>query len=628
MEREFFIESKKHNGWYCTKCGKRQLRDRYNLEKHVESCWGSRGSDALLIREDEDFCYWLEDRSDRIALIVGTPSLACLPGFADRFRGYEFDRLFEEEFVFGEKSPRILYDRFGLKTDGILGLISEGKIRCIGAVKDEQVICRVFPGLLGVISIKMFAHIYRNKGFGYTQALPQELEKKLLSPLGYDRQLEDAEGDPEKRGIPLLVTDYLYRKKVRILRAAFRRNGRTVIFLFSRGYAACNRAGSAVSMRISGAPGSGRERAGDRRDGMEPGGRINIGDLFGKRFWLISDSKSSLRRFEHSYPEFLLEQYMERSDNVLVPLLAADYHKGIELAAKAGAAAVAENYRYLEAFERDPDTYKNLKELFGLSPSVLRALNRNTATDANIRRMEEIGRYNPQLLRFDDFTPSMLEFMHRADITHEGKGNMIRATQDLTDRQYLQVLKYLKKHPDEGHYYCDYLNACATLGEQPYGLTPGVPIREAHDRTVARIRNNHNELLKRNFVARVCGEEYLSLTTDLTEEDMEYFDEDPYVIMAPEASDDLFMESENMHNCVRIYTERVAEGACRIYFLREKKSPEKSFGTIEVSGNGRSLYQAKGFANNRLGRRAQKFVLKWCKARNIRICTADISKAG
>lgn len=87
---------------------------------------------------------------------------------------------------------------------------------------------------------------------------------------------------------------------------------------------------------------------------------------------------------------------------------------------------------------------------------------------------------------------------------------------------------------------------------------------------------------------------------------------------------DLFMESEAMHNCVRIYSRAVTNGSTRIYFLRRKKAPGTSNGTIEVRGNG--LFQAKGFANSRLEQPAQDFIRKWCSIKHLRIMTHDIAK--
>ena len=98
------------------------------------------------------------------------------------------------------------------------------------------------------------------------------------------------------------------------------------------------------------------------------------------------------------------------------------------------------------------------------------------------------------------------------------------------------------------------------------------------------------------------------------------------MVTAPKSTDDLFSESERMHNCVRIYVKNVASRSTRIYFLRTKEEPDKSFGTIEVSSDGKRLIQAKGFGNRRLPRQAQEFVIKWCRRKAIKIDTWDIKE--
>lgn len=299
----------------------------------------------------------------------------------------------------------------------------------------------------------------------------------------------------------------------------------------------------------------------------------------------------------------------------------------MELAAKAGATAIAESYDKLSVFEKSPKLFHNLKDLFGVSVQVLRALHRDQINDGVMTRIREIYEYQPAFLQFDSYTDSMMEFYMRGNITRrrvhrEHADNGIGA---LNDRQILQILRYLQKHPDDGQYYLDYLNACAQLGEYEYGLTPDLPIREAHDRVVARIKNKHDMAAQRSFELVVKSANYLALTTWLTEEDEEFYDKDPYMVIAPETSDDLFKESESMHNCVRIYVPLVVKRLTRIYFLREKEEPDKSYGTIEVSGDGQRLVQAKEFGNKKLSVKAQRFVTKWCKHKRITIDTWDIT---
>jgi hypothetical protein len=193
---------------------------------------------------------------------------------------------------------------------------------------------------------------------------------------------------------------------------------------------------------------------------------------------------------------------------------------------------------------------------------------------------------------------------------------------DLTDAQILQILRYLYRKNASWQYLCDYINACELLGEYPYGFLPKNSLVEAHDRVVERIGIRENDTEEFSFVRAVLSRNYQSLVTNETEEDQEFFRDDPFVIIAPRHRQDLFAESASMHNCVRIYSPAVMRGSCMIYFLRRKEKPRTSYGTIEVRGN--TLVQAKGFANRRLDRSAQDFIRRWCAAKHLDIRTRDI----
>ena len=597
IKKYYVMKSERFNGWYCGKCGKKLPMDRYNSVKHAACCWEGTDYETEFLEEGADRIYSLEALPGKIVLTVNLPLVKCIPGFTDRFEGTQWIRTFEAEYEAGCKEPRVTYDPAGTGLENVLSRIREGRYKRGRGSLDAEILRLVFPSVIAVDSMEMFDYIYRHKGFRADRKIPPLIEEKLLEKLPGDAEqpVPAAAGDDdEEQPIPVSVTSYRYKEETVILRIVVREEREQTVFLFSRGYAACSDL-SRVKRLLRG------------------------------NYILTDGSKNAIRSFDHAYPEYMLGRYTEKSGNILVPLIASDFHCGMELAAKAGAIGVAENCRYLKAFDRHPSEYGNLKKLFGIPPATLRALGRDLATTENIERMKEVFEYNPQLLCFDYFTPSMLEFLHRADITHSRHGNMIAVSRELSDKQFLKILRYLSGHPDEGHYYCDYLNASHILGEFAFGLTPDIPIREAHDRTVLRIQNNRNEFLRMGFENQVAGKRYLELTTCMTQEDEEKFEKDDFVVIAPGVPDDLFVESQNMHNCVRIYTDSVAAGHCKIYFLRKKDERDKSYGTIEVSGDGSRLIQAKAFANRKLPAYAQRFVRKWCIAKKIRIATSDIN---
>ena len=585
------IRSARTGACYCGKCGKKLLDDSYNTGKHAELCGYAAGSYEPL-KEGVDLGYRMEGSREGVLLSVCRPMLKLIRGFTDRFYGAEWESVFEVKFPAGSKVPIILKNETGLEPDILMMLIRAGRILSISPERDAEEAHKAFPGVIDLYSIQMFSHIYRNKGFGSERILPEETERKLLRTIPEDCVWEDDSREPDKNKI--FANICRYRGEHYILHLVFQYEGEPVVLLFSRNYCACSK-------------------------------RVNVRELLKREYCLAGKARAAIRRFDEIYPEYHLAQYAELSENILFPLFAADYHSGIELAARAGAPAIAENYELLSEMKKDPALYKNLKKMFGLPIRVLRALTREQASDAVLERMKQINAYNPVFLQSDEYTPSMIEFYMRAAIDREHIRNGVDGIEDLTDRQILQILRYLKKHPDEGHYYCDYLSACARLGEYLFGLTPDIPIREAHDRTVERIEINRDRIMQEQFAKAVSSREYRDLATCFTQEDEERFEEDPFIVTVPTQIEDLYAESENMHNCVRIYVSRVASKNARIYFLRKKDEPDKSYGTLEVSHDGEKLCQAKAFANGRLPMNAQRFVVRWCRAKGIKIGTWDIA---
>lgn len=275
-------------------------------------------------------------------------------------------------------------------------------------------------------------------------------------------------------------------------------------------------------------------------------------------------------------------------------------------------------------FSQDPGLYRNLRDAFRLPLHVLRALDPEDVSDHLMKKLAAVYLCDPGFLQFDRYTEGMLDFYQSLvlpDIQRRYRASAFE--RELTDKQILQILRYLSKHSVSWDFLRDYLNACELLGEYPYGFLPSkISLPEAHDRVVQRIELKKGDLERDSFRRIVGSETYLSLTTDHSDEDREVFKEEAFVIIPPREKKDLFMESEAMHNCVRIYSPAVVRGSCMIYFLRRKEKSRTSYGTIEVRGN--TLVQAKGFANSRLEQPAQDFIRKWCAAKHLQIRTRDI----
>lgn len=587
MDRDYMIRREEDGTIYCSRCGKRQL-DRYNMKKHAAFCGFDRGELSVLV-EGRSLGYRLEAEKGALVLSVCRPALKTLRGFTDRFRGIEWTPLFEVRFPAGERRYEVVLNEGGFDMKALLSGIGEGAIVPVHRERDTDLIRRVFPGVVDVYSPLMFVHIYAGRGFSAEKLLCRASEETLFGKIPEAA----ASPSPADGSAAFLYADlFRYRKKACILRVIVPWKGEPLVFLFTRGYASCSR-------------------------------DVSLREVLDRDCCLTGKARAALRRFDREYPEYLLEPFMERSENVLVPLLAPDYHTGMELAAKAGAAGIAQSVDHLSVMQGDPEGVTSLKKAFGLPVAVLRSVNRAQACDAFLGRMKEIWDYNPAFLRFPAYTPSMAEFCMRADLTRkEGAGEAF-GIRDLTDRQILQILRYLEKHPDDGPDYLDYLRACRRLGDHPYGLTPDIPVREAFELTAERLTAACDVSVREAFLEAVGSEDYRSLATGLTREDRECFEEEPYVVTVPECAADLDREGRDMQGCVRTYIPYVAGKRSRIYFLRRKAEPGKSFVTLEVSPKG-ELIQAKAFANSKPCPEARQFLRRWCRVKKLKISTCDL----
>ena len=587
MDRDYMIRRKSDGFCYCARCGKRQL-DLYNMKKHAAFCGFGDGK-VLVLEEERSLGYRLEAEEGALLLRVCRPTLKTLRGFTDRFRGIEWTPLFEVRFPAGQRTCQVVGDGDGFDLRALLSGIGEGKVLPIHRERDADLIRRVFPGVVDVYSPLMFAHIYRGRGFREKKVLSERAEKCLFEKL----PAEAAGQVPRGEGpLPLYAGIYRYRKETCVLRIIVPWQGEPLVFYFTAGGAACSR-------------------------------QVSLKKVLDRDYFLAGKAEAALRRFDRECPEYLLGPFMEHSSNVLVPLLSPSYHTGMELAAKAGAAGIAQSVDHLSLMQGDPDRVTNLKKAFGLPVAVLRAVSRDQACDALLGRLKEIYACNPAFLSFPAYTPSMTEFFMRTDLTRkEGAGDLF-GVRNLTDRQILQILRYLERHPDDGPDYLDYLRACVRLGDHPYGLTPDIPVREAFELTAERLTAACDVSVREAFLEAVGSVDYRALATGLTREDRECFEEEPYVVTVPECAADLDREGRDMQGCVRTYIPYVAGKRSRICFLRRKAEPGKSFVTLEVSPKG-ELIQAKAFANSRPCPEARQFLRRWCRVKKLKISTCDL----
>ena len=81
---------------FCGKCGKRQLTDLYNMQKHAQICDPrlSERDEVLVVEEGRSWGYRLESAPGVLTLSVCAPFLTRIRGFKDRFSGMEWIPVF------------------------------------------------------------------------------------------------------------------------------------------------------------------------------------------------------------------------------------------------------------------------------------------------------------------------------------------------------------------------------------------------------------------------------------------------------------------------------------------------------------------------------------------------------
>lgn len=168
----------------------------------------------------------------------------------------------------------------------------------------------------------------------------------------------------------------------------------------------------------------------------------------------------------------------------------------------------------------------------------------------------------------------------------------------------------------------DYLHICSLINEYPGGLTPR-NLTWSHDIALEMVRETENKKHADEFRFQVLESSYTELITE-SGPDSHFFENDQYMIMAPKRIEDLVQESIGMHNCVRIYSVRVASGDTKIYMMGRRQNPDVSFVTIQVDGN--RIVQVKAAYSKLADEDAQSFIRKWASIKKLRIDTSDIRR--
>lgn len=192
-------------------------------------------------------------------------------------------------------------------------------------------------------------------------------------------------------------------------------------------------------------------------------------------------------------------------------------------------------------------------------------------------------------------------------ILNFGNKNIIRYINKLSD-----FLEYYKNTHCSNIFvdYYDYLQMCYELSQfninYPWNIKPE-DVRSSHN-NVIEVYNFYKESY------RISGVIDKFNNIKPSWEQYKYEDEN-YIIIPPNAPEDLISEGVKLKHCVGSYLEKVCDGGTSIFFIREKDDLDKPFFTLEIRDN--KVRQCHGFANCDMTKEVEEFLQKFCKEKNI-----------
>jgi PcfJ-like protein len=149
----------------------------------------------------------------------------------------------------------------------------------------------------------------------------------------------------------------------------------------------------------------------------------------------------------------------------------------------------------------------------------------------------------------------------------------------------------------------DYVSMSTRLGKE-YEKYPK-SLKKEHDIVQMNYKVQENEMKKKEFAEKVESDSYREL---------EYKKKD-FSIIAPNEMEDLVKEGNELSHCIASYINRIIDGKCKIFFLRNTKDIKTPLVSVEViNGNVR---QSRGFANRRVNAKEKGFIKEWAKEKGL-----------
>jgi predicted RNA-binding Zn-ribbon protein involved in translation (DUF1610 family) len=152
-------------------------------------------------------------------------------------------------------------------------------------------------------------------------------------------------------------------------------------------------------------------------------------------------------------------------------------------------------------------------------------------------------------------------------------------------------------------YLKDYVSMMNELGYEAEKYPKS--LKKVHDIANMNYKIREDEILAEKFSRQVNEEEYKNLVYKGKE----------YSIITPKDSCDLVKEGESLSHCVASYVKDVANGLCKILFMRKNNCLDESCVTIEVRGN--QIRQVRGRGNRAATANEREFVQEWANEKNL-----------
>ena len=165
-----------------------------------------------------------------------------------------------------------------------------------------------------------------------------------------------------------------------------------------------------------------------------------------------------------------------------------------------------------------------------------------------------------------------------------------------------ELMKYISDNNINAYSYFDYINE---LKEQRYDLS---------DRKLLfpkDFNSSHDKLFTQSLILKdkEIDERIKSLSKIYS---LNIYEDDNYIIFPASSIESLIDESSQMSNCVKQYCESISNKETQIFFMRSKKSINKSLVTIEVFNN--KVIQALTKYNKEVNKGQKKVIDKFEKS--------------